>query len=122
MNLDLAMFYPALPEITLLVMACAVLLIDLFLRDDQRGISYGLTQLTLLGAAILAAWVARPEPQVLLHGHYIRDAMGDVLKVFLFAIALLTFIYSKGYLRRQGLLKGEYWHEFDDAGIKIVRL
>lgn len=108
MNFDLAMFYPALPEITLLVMACAILLIDLFLGDDQRGISYGLTQLTLLGAAVLAAWVARPEPQVLLSGHYIRDTMGDVLKIFLFAIALLTFIYSKGYLRRRGLFKGEY--------------
>jgi len=109
MNFDLATLYPVLPEISLLVMACAILLIDLFLKDSQRGITYGLTQISLIGAAVLTAWVASPEPQIVLNGSYVRDAMSDVLKVFLFLISLVTFVYSKDYLRRQGLFTGEYY-------------
>jgi NADH-quinone oxidoreductase subunit N len=109
MIFDLTSLYPVLPEIFLLAMACAILLIDLFLKDSQRGITYSLTQTALIVAAVLTVWVARPEPQILLDGSYVRDAMSDVLKVFLFVISLVTFVYSKDYLRRRGLFRGEYY-------------
>jgi len=109
MNFDLATLYPVLPEVSLLVMACAILLLDLFLKDSQRAITYSLAQIALIGAAVLTVWVASPETQIVLSGSYIRDPMSDVLKVFLFVISLMTFVYSKDYLRRQGLFKGEYY-------------
>ncbi len=109
MNFDVANLYPVLPEIFLAAMACLILVIDLFLKEGQRGITYGLAQLTLIGAAALTAWVATPEPQIVFDGNYVRDAMSDVLKVFLFVIGLFTFVYSKDYLRNRDLFIGEYY-------------
>ena len=39
--------WPAYPEIFMLAMACVILLADLFVRDEHRGITYMLTQLSL---------------------------------------------------------------------------
>ena len=109
MNFDVANLYPVMPEIVLLTMACVVLVVDLFLKDSQRGISYTLSQLTLVGAIATAGWVGGGDPQVVLDGSYVRDAMSDVLKVFLYITSILAFIYSKDYLRDRGLFKGEYY-------------
>lgn len=109
MNFDVANLYPVLPEIFLASMACLILVIDLFLKDGQRGVTYGLAQLTLIGAMALTAWVAAPETQILFDGSYIRDSMSDLLKIFLFAITLLVFVYSRDYLGDRGLLMGEYY-------------
>src|SRR6266536_973704 len=45
-------FMPALPEIALLASSCVVLVVDLFVPDALREISYCLTQLVL----VITAW------------------------------------------------------------------
>ena len=90
-------------------MACLILVVDLFLKDSQRFATYLLAQLTLIGAAVLTAWVATPEPQIVFDGSYVRDAMSDALKVSLFVIGIFTFVYSKDYLKQRELLVGEYY-------------
>jgi len=112
MNFDFdvaANLYPVLPEIFLAAMACLILVVDLFLKDSQRIATYVLAQLTLIGAAVLTAWVAAPEPQIVFDGNYIRDAMSDALKVSLFVIGIFTFVYSKDYLKQRELVVGEYY-------------
>ncbi len=109
MNFDVANLYPALPEIVLLTMTCAILLVDLFLDDAQRGLTYALSQVTLIAAIAAVGWVAAPEAQVVFDGSYVRDAMSDVLKVSLYIITLLTLVYSKDHLRDRDLFKGEYY-------------
>lgn len=109
MNFDLANLYPVLPEIVLLTMACVVLVVDLFLDDSQRVVSYGLSQIALIGAIAAAGWVAAPEAQTVFDGSYVRDAMSDVLKVFLYITSILAFVYSKDYLRDRGLFRGEFY-------------
>ncbi len=109
MNFDVANLYPVLPEIVLLTMACVILVVDLFLDDSQRAITYALSQITLVAALAAAGWVAAPEVQVVFDGHYVRDAMSDVLKVFLYIITLFAFVYSKDHLRDRDLFKGEYY-------------
>ena len=44
--------WPAYPELFLLVMTCVVLIVDLFVSDDNRIVTYGLTQFTLAGCAL----------------------------------------------------------------------
>ncbi len=109
MNFDVANLYPVLPEIVLLTMACIILVVDLFLDDSQRGITYALSQITLIAALAAAGWVAAPEAQVVFDGSYVRDAMSDVLKVSLYIITLFAFVYSKDHLRDRDLFKGEYY-------------
>ena len=53
MNFVAPDFMPVLPEIFVLTLTCLILVIDVFLEQRQRHITYGLAQLTLLGAALL---------------------------------------------------------------------
>ena len=57
MNFVAPDFMPVLPELFVLTMTCLVLVVDVFLEQRQRHITYGLAQLTLLGAAMLIAGV-----------------------------------------------------------------
>ncbi|HYS58583.1 MAG TPA: NADH:ubiquinone oxidoreductase subunit N, partial [Burkholderiales bacterium] len=45
----------AYPEIFLLAAGCAILVIDLFLKDATRWVTYALSLATLLGCAALTA-------------------------------------------------------------------
>ena len=100
---------PILPELVTLVTACTILVLDLFLRDEHKGINHTLAILGLL-AAIAATWfVGGGERQVVFDGSFVRDGMSDVLIGFTLLITLVTFIYSREYLRSRGLLCGEYY-------------
>jgi NADH-quinone oxidoreductase subunit N len=109
MQFDATQLIPVLPEISLLSLACLVLVVDLFLRAEQRIISYGLTQVGLLLSIALTLLVSSSETQVLFDGSYIRDPMSDVLKVGILLISFLAFLYAKDYLRERDLFKGEFY-------------
>jgi len=98
---------PVLPEIVLLVAACAVLLLDLLLSDARRHVSYWLTQLTLFVCAWVTVSTADLEPVRALHALIVDDMLSDLLKFFCyFAVSLMLF-YSRGYLVARGLFRGE---------------
>jgi NADH-quinone oxidoreductase subunit N len=42
-------------------------------------------------------------------GHYVKDAMGDLLKLFIYLVSAAVFLYSRDYLRQRNLFKGEYY-------------
>lgn len=99
----------AAPEIVLLVMACVVLVVDLFLSERTRWVSYVIAQGALLGA-MLATWLTMPtEPVSAFTDTFVRDGMADVLKIFTYLIGALVFLYSRDYLQERGLMKGEYF-------------
>jgi len=98
-----------LPEITLLVFACAVLVIDTFSNDPQRRITYGLSQLALIVAAGLAIYTNNGAT-VYAFGHaFVSDPMSVALKVFICALTVMVFIYSYEYLWKHEWLQGEYF-------------
>jgi NADH-quinone oxidoreductase subunit N len=105
-NVDL---FTALPEIFVLAMACGILVLDLFLTDRARAVSYILAQGTLLGAMVLTALVHSPETVHAFSDSFVRDPMGDVLKVFIYAVTAVAFLYSRSYLQLRDLFKGEYF-------------
>jgi NADH-quinone oxidoreductase subunit N len=100
---------PILPELVTLVTACTILLVDLFLKEEQKGVNHTLAILGLL-AAIGATWVVGGgERQAVFDGSFVRDGMSDVLIGSTLLITLLTFVYSRDYLQSRGLLCGEYY-------------
>ena len=109
MQFDSAVLIPILPELFVLTMACVVLVVDLYLEDEQRHISYNLSQLTLLAAIAITGLVAQPQAQVVFDNNYVRDPMGDALKIFIYLISFFAFVYSKDYLRDRNLFKGEFY-------------
>ncbi|MDD3517899.1 MAG: NADH-quinone oxidoreductase subunit NuoN [Chromatiales bacterium] len=100
---------PAIPEMFVLAMACTILVVDLFLKDDRRDVTYGLTQFTLFGALVLTWIVHVPEARVTFSGSFIADPLSDTLKSFIYVIAAGVFLYSRPYLKERGLFKGEYY-------------
>ncbi len=101
----------ALPEIFVLSMTCVVLLADLFISDERRGLTHLLAVLTLVFATILTLRVMLPPGEVLVafSGTFVRDRFGDVLKVFSYIILAGVYVYAKHYLRQFNLFKGEFY-------------
>jgi NADH-quinone oxidoreductase subunit N len=100
----------ALPEIFLGLAICVVLLVDVFLRDDQRNVTYVLAMLALIGTAAVTAFLGVGNQQVVtFHGAYVTDPASVVLKMFAYVTVGVTFLYSREYLQVNGLLKGEFF-------------
>jgi NADH-quinone oxidoreductase subunit N len=100
---------PALPEIFVLAMVSLILIIDLFLSDKQRYITYALTQLTLLGAAWVTALTISPVPVYTFSNMFVGDLMSSVLKVFSYITVSIVLVYSRSYMSLRGLFKGEFF-------------
>ncbi len=100
---------PAAPEIFVFSMACVILLVDLFLTDARRGITYGLTQLTLLGAAVLTVKGIPASTVLTFNGMFVGDVLASVLKLAIYGVTFFVFSYSRDYLRDRGLYRGEYF-------------
>ncbi|MGH8501753.1 MAG: NADH-quinone oxidoreductase subunit NuoN [Gammaproteobacteria bacterium] len=109
MNFSMPDFMPALPEIFVLTAACVILIVDLFLKNTQRDITYWLTQVSVAGALLItwAAYDSRAEPTF--GGSYIADHLAAVLKSFVYLLTAAAFLYSREYLKQRELFKGEYY-------------
>ena len=106
MPLNLA---PAAAEIFLALAICVVLLADVFLRDDQRNVTYVLAMLALIGTAGATWYFSVTSPVITFNGSFIADPAGGVLKMFAYIIVGIVFLYSREHLERSGLLKGEFF-------------
>jgi len=108
-SFDYANLIPILPEIAILVLACTVLVVDLYLKEEQKGINHVLTIVGLLITIALTGIVGGGERQVVFDGSYVRDGMSDVLKILIFIVSLFAFVYAKDFLRDRNLWTGEYY-------------
>ncbi len=97
------------PEIFITCMACVVLVVDLYLKDAQRNVSYLLAQWSLIGALLLTLIVHSDETRTTFSGQFVQDGMADVLKTFIYLIVAGVFLYSRPYLKDRNLFKGEFY-------------
>jgi NADH-quinone oxidoreductase subunit N len=101
--------WPAYPELFLLGMACAILVADLFVSDDNRIITYALTQIALAGCFALTFLTASAEPVTTFSGMFVDDLMADVLKLMVYLGVGAMLVYSRAYLAARGLFRGEFF-------------
>jgi NADH-quinone oxidoreductase subunit N len=99
----------AAPEIFLGIAICVVLLVDVFLRDDQRNVTYVLAMLALIGTAGATLMFGVTSPTVTFNGSFVADPASGALKLFAYITLGITFLYSREYLENNGLLKGEFF-------------
>lgn len=102
-------YWLAAPEIFLASAICIVLLVDVFLKQEQRQITYLLAMLSLIGAAIASIAANVQQPMVTFSGSFIADPAGGVLKLIAYLVLALVFVYSRNYLEEHGLFKGEFF-------------
>jgi len=100
-------YWAALPEIVILAAASAILLIDLFVPDDRRYISYWLTQLTLLLATCITLTTLRMDSIKGYHGLIVDDMLADLLRIACFVAVSLMLFYSRAYLAARNLFRGD---------------
>jgi NADH-quinone oxidoreductase subunit N len=98
---------PVLPEILLLCGAMGVLLLDLYLTDAQRPVSFWATQLVLLACTVATLQTLFGEPVTALSGFVVQDMLGGLLKFFSYIAVSLMLFYSRSYLELRGLFRGE---------------
>ena len=84
-------------------------LADLFVSDEKRIVTYMLSMLSLVGAAWVTSRYGVTERTVTFYGSDVADPMGNILKLSAYGATALSFLYSREYLQRRGLFKGEYF-------------
>jgi NADH-quinone oxidoreductase subunit N len=109
MNFVISDFTPLIPEIFVLTMACIILVVEAFVGQQQRHISYVLSQLTLLAAALLCWNMLDTGPVVVLGGMFVHDPMAALLKTSILLITAGGFVYARSFHTSNGGLRGEYY-------------
>ena len=97
------------PELFVCAAAFALLMVDLFLSPQRRGLTHFLALLVLLAAAVLTARGMADGRTLAFSGMFVRDIASDVLKMAMYAVSVLIFVYAKPYLQDRDLFKGEFY-------------
>ncbi len=98
------------PELLLLVMACVVALVDLYVTDPKRRPTFWLAQLSL--AAVAAMHLAYYDGGATLYGMQrmvVSDPMGHLLAFFATVAVMITIAYAQPYIASREMLKGEFF-------------
>ena len=101
---------PVLPEVILLVGACAVMIADLYVKDEGRRTTVGIAQVILALCALTTLFVDQYTQHrlVLFNGLFVVDHMANLLKVVCYLSVSAALVYSRTYLEERKLLRGEF--------------
>lgn len=98
----------AYPELFLLVMACVITLIDLWVKSPRRGLTYVLSLGTLATVAGMhLAYLHNGINQFALQRMMVSDPISHFLGFCASLAVLVTLVYSQSYARDRDILKGE---------------
>jgi NADH-quinone oxidoreductase subunit N len=101
---------PAIPEIYLTAAICVLLLVDVFAGEKRRGLAPTLTLFILVIGAFVTVQFGNVTERVLVFSEsYVADPLAVLLKLFAFVTIALALLYSREYLNRRGMMRGEYY-------------
>ena len=100
---------PAMPEIVLLTALCAVLLVDLWLKDNSRVITHYLSLFTLVLTAATQWYVWTPTAVSTFNDMYLADGLSQLGKMTMYAALFAVFVYAKPYNRARNMFNGEFY-------------
>jgi NADH-quinone oxidoreductase subunit N len=100
---------PAYAEIFLLCMVSVILLLDLFLSDARRGVTYALTLATLLGCFLITGYADHGSDIYTFSGMFVNDPMANVLKLGIYIAVAMMLVYSQAYIRSRDMYRGEFF-------------
>jgi NADH-quinone oxidoreductase subunit N len=99
---------PAYAEIFLLVMLCAILIVDQFIVNHTKTVTYLMVQLALLGCSLITVATHQGGIAHLFSHMFVDDLMSDVLKLLTYLSVSMMLVYSRSYLMARGLFTGEF--------------
>jgi len=114
-------YAPVLPELLLLIGACALMIFDLYVKDEGRGASAVFAQVLLYlcaAATLFVLWGSTfydPDRQqyliknfYLFNGLFVADGMSHLLTLVCYLAVSAAIVYSRSYLHERGMLRGEF--------------
>ena len=102
---------PALPEVVLLVGACALMIVDLYVKHEGKRVTTTLAQLVLALCAASTLFVLAASggsKYYLFNGLFVADVMSHLLKLVSYLAVSAALVYSRQWLLDRGLLRGEF--------------
>lgn len=100
---------PILPLTFLVVWACVLLLLDLIIPADRKGIT---AALSALGLALALGWTLTQigrDPLDAFNGMVVLDGFSVFVNALLLVSGLLGIALSFGYIKRMKIERGEYY-------------
>lgn len=98
-----------IPEITLLTLACVVLLIDVFRRQESNAVTFWAAIISILVVLSQMAFYFPEGSAIAFNGTVKLDPMGTVLKAFSLVLVLLSFFYARDHYDKQQSGFSEYY-------------
>jgi len=107
--MELSNYVFAAPEMVLTGLICVVLIADLFIDENNRGITFLLALVSLAVTFIVLLGSAPPREVLVFSGAYVNDPFATILKATAIIFVGVVFVYSRGYLVQNDLHKGEFY-------------
>jgi NADH-quinone oxidoreductase subunit N len=111
------------PELVLLVMACVVAMVDLWVKHPRRTPTYLLTQATLAVVAVMH-WLYFDGGFTIygMQRMVVTDPLGHLLGVFAAISVMIALAYARPYAEHREILKGELFtlSLFSLLGISVM--
>jgi NADH-quinone oxidoreductase subunit N len=102
---------PAAPEAILLVGACVVMIVDLYVKSERRGLTLALAQGVLalcVAATLFVLWGAGGSKYYLFNRLFVADFLSHLLKFACYMASWAALVYSRQWLLDRNLLRGEF--------------
>jgi len=109
MTLEMLNLSIAIPEMFLLALVCTVLVVDVYLKDERRNVTYILSQVGLIITLLLIGQQTPESRDLAFNGLFVSDALSSALKYAVVIIVALVFVYSRNYLKDRSIFKGEFY-------------
>jgi NADH-quinone oxidoreductase subunit N len=98
------------PEIVLLGMACLVAVVDLWVTDPARRLTFWMTQASMVVVGAMHLFYAHSGITLYgMNGMVVTDPMGHLLAFFACMAMAVTVAYAQPYLASRDMLKGEFF-------------
>ena len=111
MSLTVLSHLRALPEMWLLLATCALMVFDVYSKDEHRRATVYAAQAILGICFALTVYVvieSEGTRQIIFSGMFVSDLMGHLLKMVSYVAVSAALLYSRRYMGERGLLRGEF--------------
>ena len=99
---------PLIPFIVIAGWACALLLIDLFIPKDRKGITAILAAVGLVTAIVLVI-LNFNETSVAFDGMIVQDGFSSFLQLIFLSVGIVAIAQAYDYVQRRKIVRGEYY-------------
>jgi NADH-quinone oxidoreductase subunit N len=106
--MDVSDFTSILPFLIVVGWACVLLLIDLFIPKDRKGITAVLAAAGLV-AGLIATIIQYGREEEAFGGMVVVDGFASFLQILFMGVGLVAILLAFDYVKRRGIERGEYY-------------